>query len=55
MNSCNGESKTTVIQHLDDGLVFFVFFVFSVFLFCLLKRVLPKADFCHGGKVAIAF
>ena len=52
MNSRNGESKTTVIQHLDDGLVFFFF---SVFLFCLLKRVLPKADFRHGGKVAIAF
>ena len=50
MNSCNGESKTTVIQHLDDGLVFF-----SVFPFCLLKRVLPKADFLHGDKVAIAF
>lgn len=52
MNSCNGESKTTVIQLLDDGLAFF----FSVFLFCLLKRVLlPKADFHHDGKMAIAF
>ena len=30
MNSRNGESKTTVIQHLDDGLVFFFFFCFSV-------------------------
>lgn len=53
MNSCNGESKTTVIQHLDDGLVFL--FLFFCFLFCLPKCVLPKADFRHGGKVAIAF
>lgn len=50
MNSRSGKSKTTVIQHLDDGLVFF-----SVSLFCLLKCVLPKADFRQDGKMAIAF
>lgn len=51
MNSCSGKSKTTVIQHLDDGLVFF-----SVSLFCLLKCVFfPKADFRYDGKMAIAF